>query len=231
MNKHTYIPFVDDDTLVKEVKAVINTISKAINNTAEKTIFKNAIDPFSAIFEAECIGLSLQDWLGNEKMRQNQKTLQNAIGNFHQNILGSIDGWESLPVGGKVDVRNFDRKIVAEIKNKYNTCNSKSAQGVFDELNEAIKGDYKGFTAYHVQIIPKNKKEYDKIWSHNKNINEKIRLIDGKTFYKLASGYDNAIELLYKAVPIVISNIRQKNNIFSDDKLFEILFEKTYKID
>lgn len=231
MSKYTYLPFVDDESLIKEVSKVIDSINKAINNTSEETVFKNAIDPFSAVFEAECLGLSLQEWLGNEKMRQNQKTLQNAIGDFHQNILGSIEGWESLPVGGKVDVRNYQKKIVAEIKNKYNTCNSKSAQGVFDELSEAIQGDYKGFTAYHVQIIPKNKREYDKVWTHKRNTNDSIRLIDGKSFYKLASGYDNAIELLYKAVPEVISKIKQKNNIFSNDILFEILFEKTYQKD
>lgn len=44
----------------------------------------------------------------NETTRQAQKTLQNHIGDFHQNILGSVDGWINLKVGSIIDLISED---------------------------------------------------------------------------------------------------------------------------
>ena len=55
------------------------------------------IDPFAAFFEMAGFGLDHEGWVRTELMVQ--KTLQNQVGNFHQNILGSIEGWENLQTG------------------------------------------------------------------------------------------------------------------------------------
>jgi hypothetical protein len=44
-------------------------------------------------------GIPLSSWVRQEKVRQSQKTLQNCIGNFHQSIIASFDGWEDLGTG------------------------------------------------------------------------------------------------------------------------------------
>ena len=77
---------------------------------------------------------------------------------FHQNIIGEMPGWENLKVGKSIDLRNREKKIIAEIKNKYNTMNSSSALAIYDKLQRHLDYDesYKGFTAYCVVIIPKS---------------------------------------------------------------------------
>jgi hypothetical protein len=60
-------------------------------------------------------------------------------------------------------------------------------------------------------------------------LNEKIRVIDGKSFYAMASGHEDALRMLYMVLPKVISNIlgRPTDNV-TEDSLFLELFEKAY---
>jgi len=64
---------------------------------------KNVIDPFSALFEMTGFDMTYQEWHKSETARQSQKTLQNFIGDFHQRILGNVEGWEDLKVGKIAD--------------------------------------------------------------------------------------------------------------------------------
>lgn len=57
------------------------------------------------------------------------KTFQNAIGDFHQEVLGSAKGWRSTGTsGGVLDIMSDNpikqagnKKILAEVKMRYNT--------------------------------------------------------------------------------------------------------------
>lgn len=223
------LPFISDKDLYSKVKPLITLVERTASDE-EKRMYKNIIDPFSAVFDAAKQNITLSKWLEQEKSRQIQKTLQNEIGFFHQEILGAISGWESLPVGGIIDVRNRDKKIIAEIKNKYNTTNSSSAEALYDHLSEQLKTSYQGYKAYHVQIIPKSKGGYDKPYApSHRPLNENIRVIDGKSFYAMVSGYRDALKQLYMVLPRVISDILQKptSNV-TNDALFIQLFEKAY---
>lgn len=223
------LPFISDDDLFTKTKPLVTLVERTADEE-ERRMDRNTIDPFSALFDAAKQNITLSEWLEQEKSRQVQKTLQNAIGNFHQEILGSMSGWESLQVGGIVDVKNDNRKIVAEIKNKYNTTNSSSAEALYDHLSNVLGSTYRGYTAYHVQIIPRSRKEYDKpYFPSGRQSNEKIRVIDGKSFYAMASGEKDALKMLYVVLPKVISKILQRptDNV-TKDKLFLELFEKAY---
>jgi hypothetical protein len=50
-----------------------------------------------------------------ERRRQAQKTLQNALGRFHQQVLSKVDGWK-IPENNFIDLVAGDRAIVAEVK-------------------------------------------------------------------------------------------------------------------
>ena len=96
------LPFIDNTNLYKQVKRVID-LAKGTLLKKEKQFYKNSVDPFSALFDALWQEISLGEWIKQEKSRQNQKTLQNALGDFHQEILGSFKGWESLGKGKVFD--------------------------------------------------------------------------------------------------------------------------------
>ena len=230
------LPFISNDKLFSAVE----TIFKKIKNTeqSDKDFYKNSVDPFSAIFDASSSGISLEQWLKQEKARQRQKTLQNTIGEFHEEIIGSVAGWERLPVGNLVDVRNLDRKIIGEVKNKHNTTKGSDKKDLYDNLAFALaKPEYKGFTGYYVEIIPKSGATYNKSFTPSDNKtkdrrpeNEKIRIIDGCSFYELVTGEKLALEKLYKVLPVVISDCLGVNKArdYSSEQLFHELFAKAF---
>lgn len=235
MKEKQLLPFIGDEDLYKHVETVLN-VAKTASEETEKKLYKNVIDPFSALFDASCQGLYFDQWIKQEKSRQTQKTLQNAIGDFHQNMLGSISGWENLGSGNVADLINRDKKIIAEIKNKFNTTKGNHKTAIYEDFKNLLAGDYAGYTCYYVEIIPQAKKEYDKPFcpsdnrkGKRKSTNQKIRVIDGKSFYFLASGERNALEQLYLILPKVIGDILGDNEYIAEiSSEFQKLFYKAY---
>lgn len=225
------LPFISNEDLIRITTPLVKSVERTAEDE-ERILFQNTIDPFSALFDAANQNISLAEWLKQEKSRQVQKTLQNKIGIFHQEILGAMPGWVSLPIGGIIDVKNEEKRIVAEIKNKHNTTNSSSAEALYNHLENVLADTYQNYIAYHVQIIPSLRKSYDKPYiPGKKTLNERIRLIDGKSFYALASGYPDALKLLYMALPKVIGDIlEQSTDNVTKDNLFIGLFEKAYTV-
>ncbi|HBH24629.1 MAG TPA: hypothetical protein DDY13_14555 [Cytophagales bacterium] len=98
-----YLDFISDKDLLSSVRHVLQ-LAREAQQKAEKEFHKNVIDPFSAMFEISGFQIDYTKWLISEKSRKSQKTLQNHIGDFHQIILGNVEGWENLKVGEQVDV-------------------------------------------------------------------------------------------------------------------------------
>ncbi|MBU4380867.1 Eco47II family restriction endonuclease [Candidatus Parcubacteria bacterium] len=230
------LPFISNAKLFLAVETVLTRIKNATKD--DRDFYKNSVDPFSAIFDASSAGISLKDWIGQEKARQRQKTLQNAVGEFHKVIIGSVTGWENLPVGKIIDVENIERKIIAEIKNKYNTTKGSDKKGLYDNLKFALKGEYKGYIAYYVEIIPKSGAIYNKTFKPsdnktkvNRKSNKNIRRIDGSSFYEIVTGDKNALEELYNVLPTAICKIQNgnKSHDYSLEPLFHKLYNKAFK--
>ncbi len=224
--------FIDDKELYSIVENVL-TVSLNASNNAEQELYRNVIDPFSALFDALRQKITLEEWLIQEKMRQSQKTLQNALGDFHQKILGSIKEWDNLSTGNVVDIRNNKEKILAEIKNKYNTTKGNHKVRIYDDFDNLINSNYKGFTAYYVEIIPKNPNRYNEEFTPSDNqthsrrpTNKNIRVIDGYSFYELATKEKDALKKLYTILPVIICNILKIEQI--KDTNFLHLFDKAY---
>nr|HEN5518367.1 Eco47II family restriction endonuclease [Legionella pneumophila] len=138
-------------------------------------------------------------------------------------LLGSINGWECLPTGHIVDIVNHEKRIIAEIKNKYNTIKGSAKAKLYHDLDDLVmqkKQEYKEYTAYYVEIIPKKPERYNQPFTPSDSrkgakcaANEKIRVIDGYSFYSLASGIQNALEAIYQALPLVIQKILPDINL------------------
>lgn len=207
------LPFIADQDLELAVKHLLLIADSALQE-AEKEFNKNVIDPFAAMFEMAGFKIDEETWRANEKTRKAQKSLQNHVGAFHQKILGQIAGWRDLGTGGILDLESTERKIIAEIKNKYNTISGGKLKDLYAELESLVMPKtslYKGFTAYYVEIIPKAPERYDKPFTPSdksmgsrKSENELIRKIDGYSFYGIVTGIDNALAMLFNALPEVI---------------------------
>lgn len=188
--------------LIKE-QIVKPLVASLIDRT--KDIHSNTLDPFSAMIDCMLRGQSFSDWKEKEISRQAQKTLQNKVGSLHEYVVECFPDWENLPTGALVDVVNRKKKIVAEVKNKHNTTKGNHKFAIYDDLAVALNdAKYSGFQGYAVEVLPKNKKVYNKHFTPpdnktktNRPARDDIKLIDGKSFYHIVSGDPDFIKKLY----------------------------------
>jgi hypothetical protein len=219
--KNKYVTFVSDKEFLNNVKEVLSFYPDIIENKDYLDVVtnsKNTNDVFKTLFDI--YNYPTDDLIYFEIMRQYDKTINNKIGEFHQNILGAVDGWVNLGVGDKseVDLKNEDETIFIELKNKYNTMNSSSEKTCRDKLENIIK-NYPNATAYWAYIIEKDYKSKDCIWESSKyNYNSQIRVISGYNVYKLVTGDETAFEQLYDAIPRAIIDIKGDNKLSQGDK-------------
>jgi Eco47II restriction endonuclease len=233
-----YLNFISDVNLMQAVLETFQ-IGVTAKTEADSRFQKNVVDPFAMLFEMACIGLTDDAWLTAEKSRQAQKTLSNKIGLFHQEVLGAVAGWENLGTGGQIDLVCRKRKIIAEVKNKYNTIKGSDQIGLHRELKSLVMNKssiYKGYTAYYVEIIPKKPMRYDKCFTPTDKekgekvpANELIRQIDGASFYALVTGRESALAELYAALPAVLVACGAKSTNLTGESaqlIFKVAFEK-----
>lgn len=210
-----YLHWISDDDLIQALKQLLE-IGKNAKDSSDKKFYKNVIDPFSALFQISAFQIKFEEWENAEKTRQAEKTLQNHIGTFHQSILGSVKNWTNTGSGGGMDLINFKHKIIAEVKNKYNTLtgSKQSDQYLYmEELVSKKSSQYQNFTAYLVYIIPKNPNRFDIPFTPSNRStggkhseNKLIRIIDGASFYELATGYPHSLKDLYQVIPNVFKS-------------------------
>lgn len=208
-----HLAWITDKDLIAAIACLRESFERG-RAQAERDINKNVIDPFYALFGMVWLGMEHDHWMEMEKARQIGKSLNNAIGLFHQQVLGSIPGWHNLGTGGIVDLANDDRKIIAELKNKYNTVKGSDRIGIYEELSDAVHGKnsiYKDYTAYYVTVIPQSSEGVLRPFTPSNNAkgkraaaDEQIIEIDGRRFYALATGHDDALDELFDAVSEIL---------------------------
>lgn len=233
MSAINILPFISDNDLFKHAEKLVEAAKKG-EVKVNKNPYKNVIDPFSALIDAARQKMSLEVWLEQEKSRQVQKSFQNAVGDFHQEVIGSLPGWSNAGAGGSFDVINEQLKIIAEVKNKYNTMNSTSQLGTYDKLANWLDYGKEGFSAYVVEVVPKTPVAYSLPFTPSerkvkRQTRKNLLRIDGRSFYALATGNKKALDMIYDALPQVIGKILGvSEQVLKGTSEFHILFEKAY---
>jgi Eco47II restriction endonuclease len=101
------LSFIADTELESAVQHLLTVAHKAKGSVIQD-IHRNVVDPFSILFQLSGFGISSDVWLTSEMTRQAEKTLQNHVGAFHQNILGAVSGWNNLRTGNIIDLECTD---------------------------------------------------------------------------------------------------------------------------
>ena len=211
------------DTLQTELKEKV--IEAYTKRNSPPDLYSNTLDCFSAVIDATLLSKSLEDWKRDvEETRQTQKSIQNIVGELHEIVLGTVDGYENLKVGKVIDLISHEDKLIAEIKNKHNTTKGNHKVEIYDSLKTQLDKEYQGYTGYYVEILPPaSSKKYNKPFTpsdnrikdkskKNRPSNESIRIIDGRSFYKKVTGFPDAIDELYNELPKIIQEILVEYN-------------------
>ena len=184
--------WIADSDFERAVTRLQSRAKKSFDN-AETRRVRNVVDPFLTLVIASTFDISDLDELGSaQRLASAIQGTSNAMGEFHQGILGSVPGWVDHDAG--YDLECEDRNIIVQIKNKWNTMNADNKRIVVDDLEVALRQKSGDWTAYVVQVIPRKPERYQKELERN------IIETDGATFYHIATGYPNAIHELFEEI-------------------------------
>lgn len=138
---------------IREIKPIdfVHCV-KGIYSVLDKTHkSKTNEDPF---IKAVIIGhndMSNEDWEQSEISRLSQKVLEMKMGDFHEELMGKIPGYETYKVGHVTgcDVGSIDGKEIYEVKNKDNTTKGSDGKHIIQQLTKLLE---KGIHPIYVQI-------------------------------------------------------------------------------
>lgn len=202
--KHTYVEFITDEHLLKCIKNLHDSYVKAKEKISKRKFYTNKIDTIKLTFDTKFNNLNEDSIIETEVLRQIDKSINNSIGTFHEQVLGGIQGYEIGKLSG-FDIKAINHTLFADIKNKHNTMNSSAAEALFQKLAR-YADTYKKANCYWVQILAKG--SFNEHWKGDINGKEyshsRVFKISGDQFYALITGRENALFELYKALPIAI---------------------------
>ncbi len=186
------LSWIDNEILQSHIETLIESAQNSLAQAQERR-HSHVVDPFSSLSIA--VAAQVKDSSELNRLQDTEAALRgmsNALGAFHQGVLGSIEGWKNHDAG--YDLECPSRKILAEVKNKHNTMNAATRRDVEGELNTALRQKSGSWTGYLVIIIPKKPERYER---HIEGKASGVKEIDGTSFYYLATGDPNAIHDLF----------------------------------
>lgn len=207
-SNHSYgLDWIDEDALFEVTKHCFSRVIEL----AKDTKLQAPPDPFTIVTQAVLFDQNAESMMAFEKLRAINKSISNAVGNWHQGVLGLAEGWEDLGSnGGVVDLMVRDtptaRPIAVEVKNRFNTIKSSDEKNMWDKLDTLARSN--GSKAYLVQIVPQKPERYDRPWNvSGRQQRETVRCCDGATAYTWAFKRENALEELYIVFPDVLADV------------------------
>jgi hypothetical protein len=212
--------FISDENIYNHVR---ETVLRYSANIDLSKFNKNIIDPIKLTFDAKVYGRTMEEVIASECMRQMDKSNNNHIGYFHQNIFRYAgNGW-IVPTEG-FDVVNEERHIFVEMKNKHNTMNSAASQKTYMKMQNKIVRDSRA-TCMLVETIAT--RSQNKTWvvtvDKEQFNNENIRRVSMDKFYEIVFEDSLAFVKLCKTLPDILDDVIanmdsgiNKNTVFEE---------------
>ena len=185
------LDFLSEEDFRNHVRATIMKYGEKLESYDLKKFNSNLIDPIKLIFDKSVYRTSWEEIVNNEIFRQRDKSNNNDIGYFHQNIFAYFKGCEVPQEGWDVIYKNPDgiqmpdgdivHTVYVEMKNKHNTMNSASSAKTYIKMQGQIDG---------------------------KNVQHRlIRRVSMDQFYSILTGDENAFYKMCMALPEVINSV------------------------
>lgn len=215
--------FISNENLYEHVKQTIEMYRFKMDLSEFN---KNIIDPIKLTFDSKVYDMQIRELLESEIARQIDKSNNNQIGYFHQNIFKYIGDEWNVPTEG-FDVVNETKKIFVEMKNKHNTMNSSSSQKTYMKMQSKLIED-RDATCMLVEVIAKNSQNIK--WTISldgeRTSHEQIRRVSIDKFYEIVTGEQNAFKNLCEVLSLVISDVLEELKEINDSIIENTVFEE-----
>lgn len=230
--------FISDTDFKEHIRETILQYGERLQPYDLEKLNGNIIDPIKLLFDKNIYGFTWEEIIKSEIFRQRDKSNNNSIGYFHQNIFRYIDGC-TVPRSGWDVI--FKKKggigldgdkvgtIYVEMKNKHNTINSSSGAKTFMKMQGQLLRD-DDCACYLVEVIAKKSQNIP--WAISldgqKQKYSRIRRMSIDKFYELVTGESDAFYKMCMALPAVIKELLEEADTFKvpEDTAFVELKEK-----
>lgn len=212
------LTYITKEDFKKHVQATILKYGEKLESFDLKRFNSNLIDPIKLIFDKSVYKTSWEVIVNNEVFRQRDKSNNNDIGYFHQNMFSYFEGCEVPQAGWDVIYRNPNGIIMpdgdvvhtlyVEMKNKHNTMNSASSAKTYIKMQSQILDD-DDCACLLVEAIAKHSQNIK--WTtkvDGKNVQHRlIRRVSMDQFYAIVTGDENAFYKMCMALPETINEV------------------------
>lgn len=213
------IDFISEDEFREHVSKTIEQYASKFVPTDLDRFNSNIVDPIKLLFDKSVYRKSWSTVIEDEISRQRDKSVNNSIGYFHQNLFSYLDGCIVPKEGWDVIYRNDNGITVSdgagtvhtcyvEMKNKHNTMNSASSAKTYMKMqNQLLKDD--DCVCCLVEAIAKQSQ--DIVWKASvdgQSVRHRlIRRVSLDRFYELVTGDPDAFFKICMALPNMINEI------------------------
>lgn len=213
--KNKYVTFISDEHLLSCIGNLHSAYLKAKNNISKKTFYANKVDTFKLTFDSKFNNISEEQLIQAEILRQIDKSINNSIGTFHEQILGGIKGYEIGNLSG-YDIKAKDNTLFAVFGSS--EFNKNISEAVFEKLANDAR-IYPKAQFFYV-LIDDDTDTYEKwvIGHEEYSVSQKrVFRISLKQFYALISQEKNAFEQLINNLPVALVDFSSlKQFVLSD---------------
>ena len=102
--KNKYVDFISDEHFLNCIGNLHNSYQRAKNSVKKEKFYDNKVDTIKLTFDSKFNDIDQESLVGAEILRQIDKSINNFIGTFHEEILGGIKGFEKGNLSG-FDIR------------------------------------------------------------------------------------------------------------------------------
>lgn len=212
---NTYLlKFITKENFEKHVLSTVRSYEGNLQSIDLKKFNSNIIDPIKLNFDKELYNKSWEEIIEQEISRQRDKSNNNAIGYFHQNIFNYIKNCTVPKSGFDIIYQKAERTIYVELKNKHNTMNSSSAKSSYIKMQNQVLKDSK-CECYLVEVIaPRSRNIPRKISIDNQHFeNERIRRVSIDQFYSIVTNDNDSFVNLCEQLPITLKKLIHEKKI------------------
>ncbi|HRP90564.1 MAG TPA: Eco47II family restriction endonuclease [Edaphocola sp.] len=197
-----YVNFISDKHLLSCIENLHKSYLKAKNNISKKSFYTNKVDTIKLTFDAKFNNINEDDLIQSEILRQIDKSINNSIGTFHEQILGGINGFEVGKFSG-FDIKANDDTLFAIFG--YKDLSNNISDSVFEKLANTARVFLKA-NFYFVLLDDYSDMNEKWIIGHNEySVSQKrVFKISIKQFYATLTSQENAFQNLSNILPKVI---------------------------
>lgn len=230
------VAFISEDDFTTHITETIKKYGSKLEAYDLKKFNHNLIDPIKLIFDKTVYRSSWEEIVKNEIFRQRDKSNNNDIGYFHQNLFRYIkgcevpkSGWDVIfrqPSGIKLTENDTVHTIYVEMKNKHNTMNSASSGKTYMKMqNQLLEDD--DCACFLVEAIAKDSQNIK--WSatvdKKKLSHRRIRRVSLDRFYEIVTGEKDAFYKICMLLPQAIETVvnQGSDNLVPHDTVLDEL--------